>query len=175
MYRRRVFSRLLPLIFTTLSIAAVSVNAQDQHNASMHDSAHSGHHGHLGQAVSCTDLASPPWAGLPSYDRSKIKDLEDSLASLSTPAAARAAGFIPALGEIPGMGQHYVSLELSMNNDVDVDKPNNLLFANIDGEDQLVGIAYLFMDKVNTTMEIPFESGLAAWQDHPQFAGPGQA
>ena len=36
------------------------------------------------------------------------------------------------------MGQHYVSLELSMNNDVDVDKPNNLLFANIDGEDQLV-------------------------------------
>ena len=138
MYRRRVFSRLLSSIFTTLSIAAVSVNAQDQHNASMHDSAHSDHHGHLGQAVSCTDLASPPWEGLPSYDRSKIKDLENSLASLSTPAAARAAGFIPALGEIPGMGQHYISLELSMNNDVDVDKPNNLLFANIDGEDQLV-------------------------------------
>ena len=174
MYRRREFSCLLPLIFSTLSIATVSVNAQDQHNASMHDSAHSGHHGHLGQAVSCTDLASPPWAGLPSYDRSKIKDLEDSLASLSTPTAAREAGFLPALGEIPGMGQHYVSLELSMNNDVDVDKPNNLLFANIDGEDQLVGVAYLFMDKVNTTKEIPFESGLAAWHDHPQFAGPGQ-
>ena len=58
-----------------------------------------------------------------------------------------------------------------MNNDVDVDKPNNLLFANIDGEDQLVGVAYLFMDKVNTTKEIPFESELAAWHDHPQFAG----
>ena len=174
MYRRREFSRLLPIIFATLSIAAVSVNAQDQHNASMHDSAHSGHHGHLGQAVSCTDLASPPWAGLPSYDRAKIKDLEDSLASLSTPADARAAGFLPALGEIPGMGQHYVSLKLSMNNDVDVDKPNNLLFANIEGEDQLVGAAYLFMDKVNTTKEIPFESELAAWHDHPQFAGPGQ-
>ena len=61
-----------------------------------------------------------------------------------------------------------------MDNDVDVDKPNNLLFANIDGEDQLVGVAYLFMDKVNTTKEIPFESELAAWHDHPQFAGPGQ-
>ena len=175
MYRRTVFSRLLPLIFTTWSTGAVSVNAQDQDHASMHDSAHSGHHGHLGQAASCTDLASPPWTGLPSYDRSKIKDLEDSLASLSTPTAARAAGFLPALGEIPGMGQHYVSLELSMNNDVDVDKPNNLLFANIDGKDQLVGVAYLFMDKVNTTKEIPFESGLAAWHDHPQFAGPGQS
>ena len=174
MYRIRVLYRLLPLIFTTLSILAVNVNAQDQHSASMHDSAHIGHHGHLGQAVSCTDLASPPWAGLPAYDRSKIKDLEDSLAPLSTPTAARAAGFLPALGEIPGMGQHYVSLELSMNNDVDVDKPNNLLFAKIDGEDQLVGVAYLFMDKVNTDKEIPFESRLAAWHDHPQFAGPGQ-
>ncbi len=174
MFRRRVFSRLLPLIFSTLSTGAVSVNAQDQHNTSMHDSAHSGHHGHLGQAVNCTNLASPPWEGLPPYDRSKIKDLEVSLASLSTPAAARAAGFLPALGEIPGMGQHYVSLELSMNNDVDVDKPNNLLFANINGEDQLVGVAYLFMDKVNTDKEIPFESRLAAWHDHPQFAGPGQ-
>ena len=174
MYRRRVFSRLLALIFTTWSTGAVSVNAQDQHHASMHDSGHSGHHGHLGQAVSCTDLASPPWAGLPSHDRSKIKDLQDSLTSLSTPTAARAAGFLPALGEIPGMGQHYVSLELSMNNDVDVDKPNNLLFANIDGEDQLVGVAYLFMDEVNTDKEIPFQSKLAAWHDHPQFAGPGQ-
>ena len=74
----------------------------------MHDSGHSGHHGHLGQAVSCTDLASPPWAGLPPYDRSTIKDLQDSRASLSTPHAARAAGFLPALGEIQGMGQHYM-------------------------------------------------------------------
>ena len=38
MYRRRVFSRLLALIFTTWSTGAVSVNAQDQHHASMHDS-----------------------------------------------------------------------------------------------------------------------------------------
>ena len=110
MYRRRVFSRLLSSIFTTLSIAAVSVNAQDQHNASMHDSAHSGHHGHLGQAVSCTDLASPPWAGLPLYDRSKIKNLEDSLASLSTPTAARAAGFLTALGEIRVWGNTMLAL-----------------------------------------------------------------
>jgi len=174
MNHRNVCSGFLTFIFTTLGTCAASVSAQEQHNPSMHDLAHEGHHGHLGQAVSCTDLASPPWAGLPSTDRSKIKKLEDSLASLSTPTAARAAGFLPTLGEIPAMGQHYVSLELSMNKELDVDKPNNLLFANIDGEDKLVGVAYLFMDKVNTDKKIPFESKLAAWHDHPQFAGPGQ-
>ncbi len=61
-----------------------------------------------------------------------------------------------------------------MGDPVDINAPDNLMFANIDGRDQLVGAAFTFVDVLDTDEPLPFESELAKWHDHPQFAQQGQ-
>jgi len=132
-------------------------------------------HAHLGPIVSCTDLATPPWAGLPDSDRQQVATLQQELAHLNTPEAAKAAGFNPALGDIPGMGVHYVNFARAQRGkDLDVNLPDQIMFASIDGQDQLVGAAFSFIDVPDTDVPLPFDSDLASWHDHPQFARDGQ-
>ena len=152
-----------------LSCITVAFAQHSQH----HDDGHG--HAHMGPTVSCTDMATPPWAGLPDADRKQMAALQKDLAPLSTPEAAIAAGFNPVLGDIPGMGVHYINIGLAMRGkDLDVNTPDQLLFSNRNGQDQLVGAAYSFTDVPNTQVPLPFNSDLAAWHDHPQFAADGQ-
>jgi len=130
-------------------------------------------HDHANPIVSCTDLATPPWTGLPEADRQRIAALQATLADLVRPEAARAAGFRPMAGEIPGMGVHYVSEERSRNG-VRADEPDHLLFSKVDGEERLVGAAYAFVDVPEAEPEVLFETDLAHWHDHPEIAPRGQ-
>ena len=156
----------------TLS-AAILLSCSTAALAQHHDDGHG--HAHMGPTVSCTDMATPPWAGLPDADRKQMAALQKDLAPLSTPEAAIAAGFNPVLGDIPGMGVHYINIGLAMRGkDLDVNTPDQLLFSNRNGQDPLVGAAYSFTDVPNTQVPLPFNSDLAAWHDHPQFAADGQ-
>ena len=130
-------------------------------------------HIHAGEPVSCTTLASPPWSGLSETDRLQVAALRQAMSELDTPEAARAAGFNPALGDIPGMGMHWVHMGRSLDG-VWIDAPDHLMFSTIDGREQLVGVAYVFIDVPETEVPIPFESDLARWHDHPQFADQGR-
>jgi hypothetical protein len=130
-------------------------------------------HGHATAPVDCTAFGAPPWVGLPEADRQRMVALERSVAGLRTPEAARAAGFVPALGNIPGMGVHYVDLARVMS-PINIEAPHHLMFAPVDGENRLVGAAYAFMDRVDTDMPLPFDSELAHWHDHPEVAPAGQ-
>ena len=67
------------------------------------------------------------------------------------------------------MGVHYINLGMGLEKTIDADLPNQLLFSNIDGRDQLVGAAYAFVDVPNTDVALPYESDLASWHDHPQL------
>jgi len=130
-------------------------------------------HSHPNVAVDCTNLATPPWNGLAEMDRRQMSSLQQQISPLSTPEAAKAAGFMPVLGDIPGMGVHWVHAA-RMGDPVDVNAPDNLMFASIDGRDQLVGAAYTFYDVPDTNEPLPFDSELAKWHDHPQFAPDGK-
>jgi hypothetical protein len=130
-------------------------------------------HIHAEGPVSCTTLASPPWSGLSETDRLQVAALRQAMSKLDTPEAARAAGFNPAFGDIPGMGVHYVHTGRSLDG-VWIDAPDHLMFASIDGREQLVGAAYVFIDAPETEVPIPFQSDLARWHDHPQFADQGR-
>jgi len=146
-----------------------------------HDAAHgatAGHeiergHSHASGPVDCRILAAPPWVGLSAGDRDRIAAVQHSVAHLSTPRAARAAGFVPVLGDIPGMGVHYVHTGRTRAG-VNIEEPDHLLFAQVEGEERLVGVAYAFNDVVDTAVPIPFESDLAHWHDHPELAPAGQ-
>ena len=163
--------------FKSLIGAAIAIAVTSIPNtviAQAHDAdAHS--HANSNMAVDCTNLATPPWNGLPDTDRRQMASLQQDLADLRTPEAAKAAGFFPVFGDIPGMGVHYVNLTRAQRGkDLDVDVPDQLLFASIDGQDQLVGAAYSFTDVPDTDVPLPFASDLASWHDHPQFARDGE-
>jgi len=162
----RVMSVLSVTVAVTALIAPRSALSQIPDHA---DEAHS----HAGEPVSCTTLAMPPWSGLPEMDRLQVAALHREMSILNTPEAARAAGFNPALGDIPGMGVHYVNSTRSRDG-VQIDAPDHLMFSSIDGREQLVGAAYVFIDVPDTKVPIPFESDLAQWHDHPRFASDGQ-
>lgn len=132
-----------------------------------------GAHDHANPVVSCSNLASPPWTGLPEGDQQLIASLQESLANLSSTEAALAAGFEPMAGDIPGMGVHYVSWDRSRNG-VRANEPDHLLFSRVDGEERLVGAAYAFVDAVDAEVPNPFETELAHWHDHPEIAPRGQ-
>lgn len=158
----------------SLGAVAVAALAASPIAAQSHDHGAGHAHDHSGPIVSCTDLVTPPWQGLPASDRAQILSVQQSLAHLSTPEAALAAGFVPVLGNIPGMGVHYIHNGRMQRPGIEIDEPDHLLFAPLDGREQLVGAAYAFLDVVETDQPIPFESDLAAWHDHPEFATPGQ-
>ena len=142
-------------------VAPASLRAQ-------HD--HTGHQGHASTPVDCRALAAPPWTGLPASDRTVIDRLVRSAGTLNRTEAASAAGFAPQFGDIPTMGVHWISRE-RMQDAVQSDAPDHLLFTRIAGRDSLVGVAYAFRGPTDATMPALFESPLAAWHDHPGLGG----
>jgi hypothetical protein len=170
-------TRALSIATASAALAAagllVPVSALAQTPAHDHAAAADHAHHHATAPVDCTMLGAPPWAGLPDADRQRMSVLERAVAHLETPEAARAAGFVPALGNIPGMGIHYVHLGRVMA-PIAVEEPHHLMFAPVEGEHRLVGAAYAFVDRVDTDRPLPFDSELAHWHDHPEVAPPGQ-
>ena len=162
-------ARIVSVVGVTMAVVAVmaprSALSQTDHTADGHS--------HASAPVSCTTLASPPWTGLPDADRLQFASLQQTMAALRTPEAARAAGFQPALGNIPGMGVHYVNSARGRD-PVNIDEPDHLMFSSVDGREQLVGAAFVFVDVPDTDEPIPFQSELATWHDHPQFADEGR-
>jgi len=131
-------------------------------------------HSHTNMAVDCTNLAKPPWDGLPEKDHLQMATLQQQISALNTPEAAKAAGFMPfESSAIPGMGVHYVSAA-RMQDPIDINAPDHLMFAFIDGQDQLVGAAFAFIDLIDADKPILFGSELAKWHDHPGIAGAGR-
>ena len=161
--------RIVSVVGVTMAVVAVmaprSALSQTDHAADGHS--------HASAPVNCTTLASPPWTGLPDADRLQFASLQQTMAALRTPEAARAAGFQPALGNIPGMGVHYVNSARGRD-PVNIDEPDHLMFSSVDGQEQLVGAAFAFVDFPDTDEPIPFQSELATWHDHPQFADEGR-
>ena len=166
-------ARILSVVAITIAVAGIMVPRSALSQTPDHVDEPGQEHSHASAPVSCTTLAMPPWSGLPEADRLQVAALQEAMMELNTPEAAQAAGFNPALGDIPGMGVHYVNMLRNIDG-VHVDAPDHLMFIDIDGQEQLVGAAFAFIDVPDTEEPIPFESDLARWHDHPQFANEGR-
>ena len=166
-------ARILSVVGVTIALAGIMAPRSALSQTPDHVDAPGQNHSHASEPVSCTTLAMPPWSGLPEADRLQVAKLQQAMLELNTPEAARAAGFNPALGDIPGMGVHYVNMLRNMDG-VKIDAPDHLMFIDIDDQEQLMGAAFAFIDVPDTEVPIPFESDLARWHDHPQFADEGR-
>jgi hypothetical protein len=109
----------------------------------------------------------PAWPMLTQKARDQIAALEQSLAEVSTPPAAAAAGFQPALGVIPTMGEHWVNFQRMMDK-VDPLQPEQLMFSPVGGKMRLVGVAYAFVGEVADAPDL-FDGDQDTWHAHPEF------
>jgi hypothetical protein len=107
--------------------------------------------------------------------RTQLQDVKLAAATLTTPEAARAAGYEPALGWIPMMGTHWVHGPRMLQGKpaVTLTTPSQLMFSRVNGKDTLVGVAYAYYATAADTVTPVLFDGAPAWHDHPDLAPPG--
>jgi len=104
----------------------------------------------------------------------QIDSVVKAIRPLGAPGAASAAGFQPAFGWIPTMGEHWVARGLMMNGrQTDRGKPSQLMFSKIAGRDSLVGAAYGYVTAVGDTVRPELFDGAPAWHEHRDLVGDG--
>jgi hypothetical protein len=143
-------------------LAATPLSAQHSHSLV----------GHTQHDTLCQSAA-PPWAQLDDAARAQLRAVQASAAAFTSVDAARAAGFRPVLGLIPTMGVHYVNPQ-RVRRGLDLAEPDHLLFAPVNGEEKLVGIAYAFRHAPDDPVPDAFYGDGDHWHDHPSLAAPGR-
>src|SRR4051812_43457589 len=108
----------------------------------------------------------------------KVKRQIDSVVKatlpLGAPGAAAAAGFQPAFGWIPTMGEHWVARGMMMNGrQSNRATPSQLMFSKIAGKDSLVGAAYGYMTAVGDTVRPQLFDNAPMWHEHRDLAPEG--
>jgi hypothetical protein len=105
----------------------------------------------------------------------EVAQVRAAASAVTTPAAARIAGFEPAFGWFSTMGQHWVSApRMAAGRDVRAAEPSQLMFSPIAGHDSLVGAAYAYFAPVADTTRPALFASRPAWHEHPNLAPPGQ-
>jgi hypothetical protein len=106
--------------------------------------------------------------------RREIDSVVKALLPLGAPGAAANAGFRPAFGWIPTMGEHWVSRAQMVNGrQTNRASPSQLMFSKIAGKDSLVGAAYGYMTVVGDTVRPVLFDGAPPWHEHRDLAPDG--
>jgi hypothetical protein len=104
----------------------------------------------------------------------QIDSVVKAILPLGAPGAAAAAGFQPAFGWIPTMGEHWVARGLMLNGrQTNRATPSQLMFSKVAGRDSLVGAAYGYITAVGDTVRPELFDGAPAWHEHRDLAGDG--
>jgi hypothetical protein len=106
----------------------------------------------------------------------QIHALEQAVGDLADVDAASAAGFRPALGMIPTMGTHWVSVARMRSGaaGTDLTRPEHLMFSPMEGEQRLVGVAFAYQATSGQQTPDLFDGDADAWHTHPEISPPGQ-
>jgi hypothetical protein len=106
--------------------------------------------------------------------RREIDSVAKAVLPLGAPGAAANAGFRPAFGWIPTMGEHWVSRAQMVNGrQTNRAAPSQLMFSKIAGKDSLVGAAYGYMTVVGDTVRPVLFDGAPPWHEHRDLAPGG--
>lgn len=110
---------------------------------------------------------------LTQHARDQIVEAQRVAAAFDTPEKARAAGYRPRFGDVPLQGEHFSNPQLVLAGVFDIEHPPILLFAPIDGEEKLIGVAYAYEVKQDEPTPDGFD-GAAIWHEHPALSLPGK-
>jgi len=106
--------------------------------------------------------------------RREVDSVAKAVVPLGVPGAAAKAGFRPAFGWIPTMGEHWVSRAQMVNGrQTNRAAPSQLMFSKIAGKDSLVGAAYGYVTVVGDTVRPVLFDGAPQWHEHRDLAPDG--
>lgn len=137
-----------------MALAAGPLQAQGAHEAHAH-----GAHGP---------------AALTARAQAQIDSARAVIARLDTPDKARAAGYMPLLGDVPLQGVHYVNRALIQRATFEITKPSMLMFSPVGDTVELVGAAYGYHVPAKAPDPAGFDGDADSWHEHPMLALPGQ-
>ncbi len=153
----------LPLLLgagAALALGTLAVRAQPPLGTAAAALAAAAHgHAHPAPADSLTARA-----------RAQLDAARRATAALSTPEAARAAGFRPMFGQVPLQGEHYVRVDRVLSGRFDVAEPSVLMFAPVAGKPTLVGVAYAFLHPKDSVPPAGFDGAGDVWHAHERLA-----
>jgi hypothetical protein len=109
---------------------------------------------------------------LSQHTKDQIAIAKRVAADLDTPEKARAAGYRPRFGDVPLQGEHWTHPVLVLNGVFDIEHPPMLMFAPINGKQQLLGVAYAYAVRTGQPIPDGFD-GAAMWHEHPALSLPG--
>lgn len=104
--------------------------------------------------------------------REQIAAVEQAVAALKTTDTLSAEGFLPVFGMIPTMGVHWVNVGRTLNEPVSLLSPANVIRSQVNGEQQIVGVAYAFVGQKSEAPDL-FDGDQDVWHEHPEFTPPG--
>lgn len=106
--------------------------------------------------------------------RREIDSVAKAVKPLGAQSAASNAGFQPAFGWIPTMGEHWVARAQMMNGrQTNRAAPSQLMYSKIGGKDSLVGAAYGYVTVVGDTVRPVLFDNAPAWHEHRDLAPEG--
>ena len=131
-------------LMTAAVLISTPMLAQDRHS----------HHGHEGSSE------------LPEMTQKQIAEVRAAVEKLSTVEAAEAAGYRGAAGITPTMGRHFSNRQLVRDGEIDLLKPEGLMFAPIGDEMKLVGVYYLKPGPKSDAAPEGFHGDADRWHRH---------
>jgi len=117
-------------------------------------------------------MAMPAPAPLTQHVKDQIARAKEAAANLDTPDKARAAGYRPRFGDVPLQGEHWTNPILVLKGTFDIDHPPMLMFAPVNGEQKLLGVAFAYSVRAGDPTPDGFD-GAAMWHEHPALSLPG--
>ena len=102
--------------------------------------------------------------------RAQIDTVRRAVAKYANPYTAEDAGYQPVFGMVPLQGVHYVRPELVRTGTFDLDEPSVLMYAPINGEPTLVGVAYAFDHPRSQPLPEGFDGPNDDWHAHPELS-----
>lgn len=112
-------------------------------------------------------------ARITQHTTDQIAEARRVASAFDTPEKARAAGYLPRFGDVPLQGEHFSNRQLVLAGTFDLEHPPILMFAPINGEQKLIGVAYAYEVKEGEATPDGFD-GAAMWHEHPALSLPGK-
>lgn len=102
--------------------------------------------------------------------REQIETVRRAVAKYASPHTAEDAGYQPVFGMVPLQGVHYVRPDLVRDGTFDLDQPSILMYAPVNGDPKLVGVAYAFDHPRSQPLPEGFDGPNDDWHAHPELS-----
>lgn len=102
--------------------------------------------------------------------KAQIDSVRKAVARFADPRVAEDSGYQPVFGLVPLQGVHYVRPELIKHGKFELTNPPVLMYAPVNGEPKLVGVAYAYEHPRSEPVPEGFDGANDDWHAHDELS-----